>query len=297
MRRYTEKTAAAVCNRLLQAARKNKNYPLLHAAWTDSKGRCLLTDSYRAYRLNKTPSGLSGALNEKNEPEKLIDLDRIFAPLDSGLLVEMPAPDPNDVKAFIERVKEQNDSCIAFDNFDYDLGPDYPVVNAKYLLDILRLFPSAKWFVYPDIHARMIRPIYAVCDEGSACVVPLRVFNRKPQVKPEAVQDRPATQRPETISKTETAATPSFDYYIYSRPAGSSRYYLTDMGQGTVGVNKFFAPRYQKKNLERIEELLDRAAADNPGASFQIRKLDGKRVVYTATPTISPEEFAALIAA
>lgn len=289
MKTYTEKTAAAVCNRLLQAARKNNDHPAFHNAWTDSKGRCVLTDTFRAYRLNKAPAGLSEILQTgMDKQENRIALDKVFVPLDAGMLVEMPAPDVNAVKSFIAECKKSDS-----DHFDYELGPEYPVVNAKYLLDVLRLFPSAKWFVNPDIHYRMIRPVFAVCAEGSACVVPIRVFNRRPQTTPEPVQDKPTAQRPKTISDGNGG----FDYFIYSRPAGSSRYYLTDMGQGTVGVTKMYAPRYQEKNLERIKELLDRAAADNPGASFQLRKLDGKRVVYTAAPTISPEEFADLIAA
>lgn len=61
----------------------------------------------------------------------------------------------------------------------------------------------------------------------------------------------------------------SFDFYIYSCPAGERRFTLTDLARGTVGLGKFYAPRYSM------------AAATYPGAVFQVRRLDGKTVVYT----------------
>ena len=45
----------------------------------------------------------------------------------------------------------------------------------------------------------------------------------------------------------------SFDYFVYSRPAGERRFTLTDLARGTVGL----------------------------GTVFQVRRLDGKTVVYT----------------
>ena len=39
----------------------------------------------------------------------------------------------------------------------------------------------------------------------------------------------------------------SFDYFVYSRPAGERRFALTDLARGTVGLGKFYAPRYSKE--------------------------------------------------
>ena len=87
------------------------------------------------------------------------------------------------------------------------------------------------------------------------------------------------------------------DYFVYSRPAGEKRFLLTNLREGTVCMKKFYAPMYKEKHLEQIKEMLDLAAAENPGAVFQLRRLDGKKVVYTAVPTVTPEMFAARIAA
>lgn len=73
----------------------------------------------------------------------------------------------------------------------------------------------------------------------------------------------------------------SFDFFIYSRPAGERRFALTDLARGTVGLGKFYAPRYRAGHLEQLKKWLDCAAATYPGAVFQLRRLDGKTVVYT----------------
>lgn len=73
----------------------------------------------------------------------------------------------------------------------------------------------------------------------------------------------------------------SFDFYIYSRPDGERRFTLTDLARGTVGLGKLYAPRYSKEQLDQLKKWLDMAAATYPGAVFQVRRLDGKTVVYT----------------
>lgn len=72
-----------------------------------------------------------------------------------------------------------------------------------------------------------------------------------------------------------------YDYFIYSRPSGSRRFLLTNLFQGTVGVNKVYAPRYRECDLPTLKTLLDAAASAYTGAGFQLRRLDGKTVVYS----------------
>lgn len=74
----------------------------------------------------------------------------------------------------------------------------------------------------------------------------------------------------------------AFDFFIYSRPAGEKRFLLTDLARGTVGMGKAYAPRYRKEQLDQLKQLLDNMVAACPGAAFQLRRLDGKTVVYTA---------------
>lgn len=299
--KYNEKTAAAVVNSLLRAARKTGRENL-HDVWKDEQGRTCALDGFRAYCLNAVPSGLSVTWTVCPDSARAAEraasnnkiLSHIFEALDAGKVVEMPAPDADAVKSFLDAEKKNKlGTCI------YDLGEKFPAVSAAYLWDMIRLFPVAKWYVDTDPYARMIRPIFIVADEGRACLMPCRVPGKiykapekeTPAAAPVEAPAAPASnERPETISA-------KYDYLVYSRPAGEKRFLLTNLSEGTVGMKKFYAPRYMEKDLEGIKETLDLAAAENPGAVFQLRKLDGKKIVYTAVPTVTPEMFAAMIAA
>lgn len=72
-----------------------------------------------------------------------------------------------------------------------------------------------------------------------------------------------------------------YSFFVYSRPAGEKRFLLTDLSRGVVGVGKVYAPRYKGEYLEQVKAALDMAAAANPGAVFQLRRLNGRSVVYT----------------
>ncbi len=273
MNKYTEKTAAAVCNRLLKAARKMPR-ELFHNAWTDKAGRCCLSDGFRAYRLSNCPDGLNAQRPAPIVGGNPFDLDKIaFTSLDVGDVVEMPAPDMNAVKTFITAEKQKP---IA--NMVYDLGNEYPAVNALYLLDMIRLFPCAKWYIDRDAYARMVHPVFAVCAEGSAALLPVRVGS-KPCKKPE-----------ETPSNSLQA---EYKYFVYGCVPGESRFRLVDINRGTIGIKKLYAPRYKEQNLGQIKDMLDDCAAQNPGMTLQLRTLNGRRTVYTAVPIFTPEGFAA----
>ena len=71
-----------------------------------------------------------------------------------------------------------------------------------------------------------------------------------------------------------------FSFYVYSRPRGEKRFLLTDIQRGTVGMKKIYAPRYPDAYIDSLIKALDYMATNNPGAIFQLRKLDGKTVVY-----------------
>lgn len=94
-------------------------------------------------------------------------------------------------------------------------------------------------------------------------------------------RDARKTDRTLTEEAADVGNTQSFDFYIYSRPDGERRFTLTDLARGTVGLGKFYAPRYSKEQLDQLKKWLDMAAATYPGAVFQVRRLDGKTVVYT----------------
>lgn len=296
--KYSERTAAAMFNSVLRETRRHENRPALHNPWTDDKGRYCVTDGFRAYRLTKAPARVSVIWTSKPDPSAPhgINLDPVFAPLDSGKgLAEMPAPSLDAVKSFVEQERKDHKHGNM-----YDLGKEYPAVNMWYLYELIRLFPAAKWYVDADPYARMIHPVFVSCSEGTAALLPVRTDS-----KPWQATKKPAAQAPK---KPTAQATPAKhfvipdapakeNYFVYSKPAGEKRYLLTNPASGTVGMKKFFAPIYPDTVLDKLKDLLDETAAMNPGASFQIRKADGKTVIYTAVPTFSPELFAQRYAA
>lgn len=290
---YNQKTAAAMLKKVMRAAAKNDR-PTFAKFWTDADGFTCVSDTFRAYRVAASPFTPEDYENA-HTTDAPVDLASFFKATSGSELIEIPAPDLDAIKAFIKQDRATHAHKDA-----YHLGDGLPYVNMVYIKEMVQLFPAAKWYVYADPKKRMIKPVFAICEEGQAIVCPVRVFDEQPAAPvadpaPAADPTPAAPQRPATIPASETPW--KYDYFIYSRPAGAKRFLLTNIHEGTVGLNKMYAPRYKEMHLERIKEMLDLVAAENPGAIFQLRKLDGKRVVYTGVPTFTPEAFAATVAA
>lgn len=296
MKKYTAKAAAAVFNSLLRSTAKSPRENL-RFAWIDKAGRQCVCDGYRAYRISEPLPGLP-MMPDHLQP---IDIDVFFAPLYAGKVEEMPAPDADAVKAFVEANRVQHKAKRVFNGAAYDLGKCYPCINPLYVLDALKLFPGAKWYVDADPYRRMISPVIVQSEHGAAIILPIRSSAkpcRKPEkpaapVKPAATEKpaapvKPAAKRPENIPAA------GYAYFLYVRFA--SRFTLADVGRGLSGVNKLFAPRYKEKDLEAVKALADEVAAENR-CRVQIRKLNGKTVVYEAVPTFTPERFAEVFVA
>lgn len=173
MKRYTDKKAAMYCNRVLSASRAVKEYTGIKNAWEDKQGRTYVCDGYRAYRLNSSPDGLSVLLGIFPSAEKVkkaahvrAGIEGMFDALDGWNLVPMPAPDAEQVKAAARH-------SVYDDGIKFDLGADFPTVNAKYLRDVIEMFPGAVWYC-TDGDKRMTSPIYAVSPDGAAIVLPIR---------------------------------------------------------------------------------------------------------------------------
>lgn len=284
-KKYTEKTAAACCRRLLKSAGKVAG-DLAHG-WTDSKGRQCFSDGYRAYILNRPLQGLP----TEDKHRAAAPLEKIFSALDGGDVITIPAPDADALKAFQDAGKGE----------PWSLGEDLPTVDPEYIADALRLFPGAVWYVHADPLKRLTSPLFLIHDEGAACVFPIYDAAKIRRVK---AARQPAEERPETGSKAAEPAdkpAPSWPadlkYFIYAKLPGDKSFALADPAHGKYKLGKFYAPRFAEKDLERLQEFLDLAAATIPGAVFQVRRLDGRRTVYTAQPTFTPELFAETYAA
>ena len=75
--KYNQKTAAAVMNSLLRAARK-MHRESLHDVWTDEQGRTCASDGYRAYVLNAAPAGLKSTLANRPNPARAAENNKIW---------------------------------------------------------------------------------------------------------------------------------------------------------------------------------------------------------------------------
>lgn len=107
--------------------------PDICGVWLDAAGRQCLCDGYRAYRLLDPVEGLK----EVDAPTHL-DLDKVF-PAEQPP-TELKLPTTGELKAFIADPSSprKSDGTVM-----YDFGEDLPTVNAKYLKDMVDVFPDA----------------------------------------------------------------------------------------------------------------------------------------------------------
>lgn len=169
MKKFSEKTAAAVLGKMLRAAQKEPRESLRYA-WIDSAGRQCCCDGFRAYRLNKPvpnlpdmPAHLSG-----------IALDRIYP--DKKGLREITLPALDDVKA-ICAADRANKSEPRRNQFP--LGEGLPVVNPLYLRDMMQLFPDARCYVGAAFGA-----VLFTSQHGDGLICPIRTNNTSPRQIP-----------------------------------------------------------------------------------------------------------------
>lgn len=266
-KKFTEKTAAAACNRLLKSIRKNQpKREKFHTAWIDAAGRQCVCDGYRAYRLNARLDAV-----ETTPGQIPMDLDKIFAPLDAGKVEEIPAPDADAVR--LETIHGKNAGKYG----TFDFGSGLPAFNAEYLQEILRLFPGAKWYLEQDENRRLCSPAFIVHEAGSACICPVRKdVVKKPQPK----------QKPEPQPVEETL------FFFYAKFPGEKKFCLLNLSNGTAAKNKIHASCLPGVDMEKLKQIVDHLAAMNPGTVFQIRKDGARTGYYTGVPTFTPEEFA-----
>ena len=298
---YTPKAAAAVCNRLLKSAKQHKE--MTRYTWKDAAGNQCFCDGFRAYRL-RAPLENMPKLPGSTKP---FNLDPVFKPLETGNVIEAPAPDPAAVKTFLDDHKVQIGRGRRYDLTPFDMGAEFPSVNAVYLLDVLQLFPGASWYVLTDPVARLYNPVFIVHEAGTALIMPVRdtakleaakKAKRRADNAAKAGAKSADDQKPAETwkAKAEPVPAPKWNtepkYFIYARMSGDDKYYLANLAEGTYKVKAVYAPMYPESRLEEIKEKLDACAAEDLNASFQIRRTDGKRVVYTAIPTFTPELFA-----
>lgn len=279
-KRYSEKIAASICRKLINHA--NKHTEITKYSWMDADGNQCYCDGYRAYRL-RSPLEDMPVLPEDVKP---VNLNFCFKDLDTGNITPIQEPDPDAVRKFVEENRHMHKGRNVYNGTPYDMGEGLPMVNPSYLLDALRLFPGATWYVLPDPVARLSNPIFIEHEAGTACICPIRDEEKLKAAK--AAKELPTAKQPAPMPEWNTEP----KYFIYAKFKGEKKYYLADLANGKYMIKAMYAPMYPESRLDEIKEKLDLCAGADLTASFQIRKTNGKSVIYTAVPTFTPELFA-----
>lgn len=131
-------------------------------AWMDENGRQCACDGFRAYRL-KTALPLT----EIEQGTTPIQLDKIIDPLIGRREnISMPAPSVKDIKERLALNRARNGRKAAT---LYDFGRGLPVVDARFLLEMLTVFPDAKIY-----STGLVSPLYVESERGDGVLLPVR---------------------------------------------------------------------------------------------------------------------------
>lgn len=127
------------CNAIIKYAKKERpNMIALHGAWVDENNNQYVTDSYRLIRMkNNIPLE---TIPENCTPMKV---DSIFS-TKYKYKHEIEMPSINELKEFIKIEKAKGIKTPK-----YDLGENRPLVNAKFLLDIMT-GDNFKYYIIKD---------------------------------------------------------------------------------------------------------------------------------------------------
>lgn len=120
-----KKDALAACKAILKVAQGSVR-EILHGAWIDKEGWQVVCDGFRAVRMKDHLDALPTAQGT--------DLDRLWTNARENR-EEMKLPTIGEVKAVIASKKASGQKA----HFVYDFGDDLPAVDAKFLLDLLKL--------------------------------------------------------------------------------------------------------------------------------------------------------------
>lgn len=123
---------------VLKKIAENPTRDLLNGYWIGKYGRYIVCDGYRAVRLMKTIEGISECQGNPSI-DKIVDDARVAA------VNSVPLPSAGEVKAYIA---QEVAAGVEKKDVVWWWGDDTPGVSAKFLLDMMTLFPDAKSFMY-----------------------------------------------------------------------------------------------------------------------------------------------------
>lgn len=171
--------AAKIIRDVLKRGGSNDN---LKYPWTDAQGRQCVCDGFVAFRLQE-------ALPLPERPAdapKPLDLDKVFHAdvTRADYFDSLPLPAAADVRALIaadtarlatfKAGKARKAEQATGNYFRWDFGRGRPVVNAKYLLDVLAVFPDAERIYFRRGHDGLVQPMQVVTAYGDGVIMPIR---------------------------------------------------------------------------------------------------------------------------
>lgn len=159
--------AKRICKRTVD---RNGHRPSTQGAWIDADGKQCLCDGMTGVRLN-SPFKLTVA----PEPEcgERFGLDAVIRPIRlNSIALKRPAAADLRAKIKADRAEYKAQRRSKYETFipKYDFGGGLPLVNAKYLLDLIELFPDCE--IYAHDNPRY--PIYFKSAAGEAVLCPIR---------------------------------------------------------------------------------------------------------------------------
>ena len=181
--KHAESATAKIQSMLKLAAKEDDAwnttwFPYNAYVWTDKQGRQISSDNYRSFRLND-PLDLPEISDAKKD--KLIlfrnAIERGFEACEKRKQFRLDTPDIATLKLRIALCnhleKANNDSRKARIKpfVSWNFGAGFPLVNARYLIDLLTILPDAVLYTISPYKA-IKAPIYAVSVYGDAILMP-----------------------------------------------------------------------------------------------------------------------------
>ena len=151
--------------RIIKSAKSNNSREYIHGSWMQDGMQCYC-DGYHGVRLNNPlPTEEIPPNSERMDLSGVIKSAKEYA----GAVLKLPTV--SELKAHIKFEKANKKVNRDRSPVTYDFGPDLPLVNAEYLLNMLELLPGCK---AKAKFGSSVGPIYFEAEAGDGVLLPVR---------------------------------------------------------------------------------------------------------------------------
>ena len=181
MKKYTEKKAAEIVNKITRKARKNVMANLQkilgNVVYSENYPGYIACDGVRCVRLNALPGGIETQYTvriltegERRERQAMKDIlmqkiSEYFTKAQNNNLLQVDLYDEATSKTLQAGKRKK-----------FYVTEDGQAYNVAYLADMLKVFPNASWFVHGG---NRLSPLYIVDDHGEALLMPVMLDRAK----------------------------------------------------------------------------------------------------------------------